>query len=75
MKGMMIPMVMTMILNLIYTVLAFLLGVMMLKLMDVHVFKKVDFEEEIKKGNMAVAVLVAAILLFIAIVVSAGLKG
>jgi uncharacterized membrane protein YjfL (UPF0719 family) len=73
--GMTIPMIMTMVVNLIYTVLALGLAVFAVRLIDEKVFTKIDFQEEIKKGNLAAAVLIAAMLIFIAIVVSAGLKG
>ncbi len=70
-----IPMIMTMIVNLIYTVLAVTLAVFAVRLVDEKVFTKIDFQEEIKKGNLAAAVLLGAMLIFIAIVVSSGLKG
>ena len=75
MKGIMLPMIMTMIVNLIYTVVALGLGICVLQLTDRFIFKKVNFEDEIKKGNMAAAVVVSAAIIFIAIVVSSGLKG
>ncbi len=73
--GMTIPMIMMMLVNLIYTILALGLAVFAVRLIDEKVFTKIDFQEEIKKGNLAAAVLIAAMLVFIAIVVSAGLKG
>ena len=73
--GMMIPMIMTMVVNLIYTVLAIGLAVFAVRLVDKKVFTKIDFQEEIKKGNLAAAILLAAMLIFISIVVSSGLKG
>ena len=73
--GMMIPMIMTMIVNLIYTILAIGLAVFAVRLVDKKVFTKIDFQEEIKKGNLAAAVLLAAMLIFIAVVVSSGLRG
>ena len=73
--GMTIPMIMTMVVNLIYTVLAIGLAVFAVRMVDEKVFTKIDFQEEIKKGNLAAAVLLAAMLIFIAIVVSSGLKG
>lgn len=73
--GMTIPMVMTMLINLIYTVLAIGLAVFAVRLVDEKVFTKIDFQEEIKRGNLAAAVLLAAMMIFIAIVVSSGLKG
>ena len=73
--GMTIPMVMTMLINLIYTVLAIGLAVFAVRLVDEKVFTKIDFQEEIKRGNLAAAVLLAAMMIFIAIDVSSGLKG
>ncbi len=73
--GMTIPMIMMMLVNLIYTVLALGLAIFAVRLIDEKIFTKIDFQEEIKKGNLAAAVLIAAMLVFIAIVVSAGLKG
>ena len=73
--GMMIPMIMTMVVNLTYTVLAIGLAVFAVRMVDEKVFTKIDFQEEIKKGNLAAAVLLAAMLIFIAVVVSSGLRG
>ncbi|HQP12859.1 MAG TPA: DUF350 domain-containing protein [Candidatus Omnitrophota bacterium] len=70
-----IPMIMMMLVNSIYTVLALGLAIFAVRLIDEKIFTKIDFQEEIKKGNLAAAVLIAAMLVFIAIVVSAGLKG
>lgn len=72
---MMIPMIMTMIVNLIYTVLAIALAVFAVRFVDDKIFIKIDFQEEIKKGNLAAAVLLGAMVIFIAIVISSGLKG
>ena len=73
--GMMIPMIMTMLVNLIYTVLAIALAVFAVQWVDQKIFTKIDFQEEIKKGNLAAAVLLGAMVIFVAIVVSSGLKG
>ncbi len=75
MRGLLIPTLMTMVLNLLYTFVALWLGVIMLKLVDKHIYPKINFEEEVKQGNVAVSVVVAALILFIAIVVSSGLRG
>ena len=73
--GMLMPMIMTMLLNLIYTIIAIALAVYAVRLVDEKIFTKIDFQEEIKGGNMAAAVLLGSMLIFIAIVVSSGLKG
>ena len=61
--------------NLLYTVLALFVGVASLKLVDKKLLKELDIEEELKKGNLAVAIFASTILLFVALIVSFGLKG
>lgn len=63
------------IMNLIYTLVALIIGVAALKFIDKNFLKTIDIEEEIKKNNMAVAVFASTILLFVALIVSFGLKG
>ena len=61
--------------NLFYTVLALLVGVYALMLIDKKLLKNVDLEEELKKGNLAVAVFASTILIFIAIMIAFGFRG
>jgi uncharacterized membrane protein len=61
--------------NLIFTILALFVGVVSLVLIDKKLLKKIEIEEELKNGNMAVAVFSSTILLFVALIVSFGLKG
>ena len=61
--------------NLLYTVLALILGVLALIIIDKKLLKSVVIEEELKKGNMAIAIFSSTILLFVALIVSFGLKG
>ena len=56
--------------NLIYAVVAFLIGVAALRLADKWLFKKLDFEEEIKKGNIAAAIFGGALIIFIGMMIS-----
>ena len=60
--------------NLVYAGLSVVVGVAALGFIDKKLFKKLDFQEEIKQGNIAAAILAATILIFIAIVMSFGLK-
>jgi uncharacterized membrane protein YjfL (UPF0719 family) len=60
--------------NLVYAGLSVVVGVAALVFIDRKLFKKLDFQEEIKQGNIAAAILAATILIFIAIVMSFGLK-
>ncbi len=62
-------------LNLLYTLLALLVGVVALRIVDHLLLKDVDIQEQLQKGNMAVAIFASTILLFVAVIVSFGLKG
>ena len=60
--------------NISYTVIALLVGVYALKFIDRQLLKRVDIEEELKKGNVAVAIFAATILMFVAFIVSFGFR-
>ena len=59
--------------NLVYAVVAFLFGVVALIVADKWIFRKIDFEEEIKKGNLAAAVFGGALTIFVALIISRSL--
>ncbi|MCP3923383.1 MAG: DUF350 domain-containing protein [Desulfobacterales bacterium] len=61
--------------NLLYTIIALIIGVASLVIIDKKLLKTVDIDEELKKGNIAVAIFASTILLFVALIVSFGLKG
>jgi hypothetical protein len=61
---------MTMGLNLAYAIVAMIIGIITIKAIDRFMFPQIDFVEEIKKGNMAVALFVSVGILFFAIVLS-----
>jgi uncharacterized membrane protein YjfL (UPF0719 family) len=61
--------------NLIYTLVALFIGIFALQIIDKKLLKSIDIEQEIKNNNMAVAVFSSTILLFVALIVSFGLKG
>lgn len=61
--------------NLLYTLLALVLAMAALTIVDKKLLKNVDIEKELQKGNMAVALFASMILLFVALIVSFGLKG
>jgi len=62
-------------LNLLYTLLALMVGVVALSIVDQQLLKGVDIQEQLQKGNIAVAIFASTILIFVAIIVSFGLKG
>ncbi|WGL15034.1 DUF350 domain-containing protein [Microbulbifer bruguierae] len=61
--------------NLIYTVLAIFVGMVALLIIDKKLLKQVDIQQELKKGNIAVAIFASTILVFVAMIISFGLKG
>ncbi len=65
----------SLVINLIYTILALIIGIAGLKFVDYKLLKSVDLEDEIKKGNLAAAIFASTILVFVAVIVSFGLKG
>lgn len=62
-----------MLINLGYAVISLFVSVIALIIIDKVIFKKIDFIDEIKKGNIAVAIFQSMILLFIGVVVSAAM--
>jgi len=63
------------IMNLVYTIVALFIGIFALKIIDKKLLTSVDLEKELKNNNIAVAIFSSTILLFVAFIVSFGLKG
>lgn len=61
--------------NLLYTIVALVLAVAALILIDRVLLRDVDIQKQLQNGNLAVAVFASTILLFVALIVSFGLKG
>ena len=61
--------------NLLYTVVALLIAVAALTWVDRKLLRDVDIEKQLQNGNVAVAIFASTILLFVALIVSFGLKG
>jgi hypothetical protein len=61
--------------NLVYTILALFLGVAALVVIDKKLLKSTEVEKELKAGNVAIAIFSSTVLLFVALIVSFGLKG
>jgi len=59
--------------NLVYAIVALCAGVLAIRLLDKIVFKKIDLEEEIQKGNLAAAIFGSVLLLFVAIIIGLSL--
>ncbi|WP_440903176.1 DUF350 domain-containing protein [Catenovulum sp. SX2] len=56
--------------NLAYALICLFVSVLALIIIDKFIFRDIDFNEEIKKGNVAVAILQSVILIFVGLVVS-----
>lgn len=61
--------------NILYTILAIFVAMIALLVIDKKLLKHVDIEQELKKGNIAVAIFASTILIFVALIISFGLKG
>ena len=61
--------------NIFYTLVALTVGLIALWVVDRRLLKSLDIQEELKNNNMAVAVFSSTVLLFVALIVSFGLKG
>lgn len=60
--------------NLTYTLVALMVGVLALQWIDRRLMKDISFEQELKNGNIAVAIFASSILLFVALIVTFGFK-
>ena len=56
--------------NLVYALMALIIGVLAVLGIDRFLFRKIDFQEEIAKGNIAAAIFAGVLLLFVAIIIS-----
>jgi len=63
------------IMNLVYTIVALFIGIFALKIIDKKLLTSVDLQKELKNNNIAVAIFSSTILLFVALIISFGLKG
>jgi uncharacterized membrane protein YjfL (UPF0719 family) len=61
------------VINLTYALTALLMGVVAVLALDRWFFRKVDFQAEIAKGNVAAAIFAGVLLLFVAIIVGTSL--
>lgn len=74
-KDFLVASVLNLVINLGYTVIALAVGLAALYWVDKNLLKNIDIEEELKKGNMAVAIFASTILLFAAIIIAFGFRG
>jgi len=60
--------------NLIYALITLIVSVFALVVIDKFVFTKIDFIEEIKRGNVAASIFQSTILIFIGLVVAVSMS-
>ena len=65
---------MMLLVRLVYALVSIAVAVLVLKWIDHLLLKKIDLEEEIKKGNIAAAIFGSALLLFIALLIAMALR-
>ncbi len=66
--------ILNLLISLLFGVLGLVVAIISIKLIDLFLYKKLDFEEEIKNGNMAAAIFASALLIFIAIILGNALR-
>ncbi len=64
----------TMSMNLLYAVLAIFVGAFAYKIIDRFIFPEIDFIKEVQKGNIAAGIVVAAAVLFLALILSSAVR-
>lgn len=67
--------VFNLLMNVLYAMVSLLVAFVSLGLVDRILLTKVNIQEELQKNNLSVAVVASSILLFVAIIISFGLKG
>ncbi len=64
----------SLLINLLYTIVVLIIAVVALKYIDKKILKEVHLEEEIRKGNIAAAIVASTFLIFVAIIVAASIS-
>jgi uncharacterized membrane protein YjfL (UPF0719 family) len=63
----------TFVINVVYALVALVIGVFAVRWIDRHIYTEIDFMEEIKRGNIAAAIYGAVLLLFVGVILAAAL--
>ena len=63
----------TLTINLVYAVVALLVGVAVVRWIDRRLYPEIDFIDEIKRGNVAAAIYAGVLLLFVGMLLSSSL--
>ena len=63
----------TFVINLVYAMVALVIGVVAVRWIDRYLYTEIDFMEEIKRGNVAAAIYGGVLLLFVGVILAAAL--
>lgn len=66
--------VINLLVSLAYAIVTLLVSVVTLYLIDHYVYRKIDFIEEIRKGNIAASIFYSVLLLFVAVIVTVAIN-
>ena len=60
--------------NIVFAIVALFVSFFCIRFLDQRFLKKIDIEEELRKGNVAVAIFASSILLFVAMIIDSGVR-
>lgn len=66
--------ILNLLISLGYAIATLLVSVVTLYLVDHYLYRKIDFIEEIKKGNIAASIFYSVLLIFIAVIVTVAIN-
>lgn len=66
--------IMNLLISLGYAIATLLVSVITLYLVDHYLYRKIDFIEEIKKGNIAASIFYSVLLIFVAVIVTVAIN-
>jgi len=66
--------VLNLLISLAYAITTLLVSVVTLYLIDHYVYRKIDFIEEIRKGNIAASIFYSVLLIFVAVIVTVAIN-
>jgi uncharacterized membrane protein YjfL (UPF0719 family) len=66
--------VLNLLISLAYAIATLLVSVVTLYLIDHYVYRKIDFIEEIRRGNIAASIFYSVLLIFVAVIVTVAIN-
>ncbi|MBI1422466.1 MAG: DUF350 domain-containing protein [Gammaproteobacteria bacterium] len=66
--------ILNLLISLAYAIATLLVSVITLYLVDHYLYRKIDFIDEIKKGNIAASIFYSVLLIFVAVIVTVAIN-